>query len=94
MKKLLVVVLVFALVFSFAACTQSSETQSSSDTASEQSDAVVVDTNATGRVGVSMPTKSSERWIRDGEGIKAGLEELGYEVDLQFAEDHVDVQVW
>lgn len=47
----------------------------------------------TGRIGISMPTKSTERWIRDGEAIKKGLEEAGYQVDLQFAEDHVDAQV-
>jgi putative multiple sugar transport system substrate-binding protein len=46
-----------------------------------------------GHIGVSMPTKSSERWIRDGDGIKKGLEALGYVVDLQFAEDSVDAQL-
>ena len=46
----------------------------------------------TGRIGVAMPTKSSERWIHDGDKVKAALEELGYEVDLQYAEDHIDVQ--
>ena len=48
---------------------------------------------STGRVGVSMPTRSVERWIHDGDKIKASLEELGYTVDLQYAEDVVDAQV-
>jgi len=48
---------------------------------------------ATGSVGVAMPTKANERWIRDGEAVKAGLEELGYKVDLQYAEDIVDNQI-
>ena len=45
------------------------------------------------KVGVAMPTQSSERWINDGANMKAKLEELGYEVDLQYAEDDVQAQV-
>ena len=47
----------------------------------------------TGRIGIAMPTKSSERWIHDGDNLKASLEELGYKVDLQYAEDNIDAQV-
>lgn len=43
-------------------------------------------------VGVAMPTQSSERWIRDGKNMKEKLEALGYEVDLQYAEDDVAAQ--
>lgn len=45
------------------------------------------------KVGVAMPTQSSERWINDGANMKAQLEALGYEVDLQYAEDDVQAQV-
>ena len=45
-----------------------------------------------GLIGVSMPTETSERWIADGEAVKSGLEELGYEVDLQFANDDIPTQ--
>ena len=45
------------------------------------------------RVGVAMPTQSSERWINDGANMKKQLEALGYEVDLQYAEDDVQAQV-
>lgn len=44
------------------------------------------------KVGVAMPTQSSERWIRDGENMKEQLEALGYQVDLQYAEDDVAAQ--
>lgn len=44
------------------------------------------------KIGVAMPTKSSERWIKDGENVKKQLEELGYQVDLQFAEDDIPTQ--
>ena len=45
------------------------------------------------KVGVAMPTQSSERWINDGNNMKKQLEALGYEVDLQYAEDDVQAQV-
>lgn len=45
------------------------------------------------KVGVAMPTQSSERWIKDGKNMKEKLEKLGYEVDLQYAEDDVQAQV-
>lgn len=44
-------------------------------------------------VGVAMPTKSSQRWIQDGDNMKKQLEEKGYSVDLQYGEDNVDNQV-
>ncbi|WP_125773379.1 multiple monosaccharide ABC transporter substrate-binding protein [Antribacter gilvus] len=45
-----------------------------------------------GLVGVAMPTQTSERWIADGEAVQSGLEEAGYEVDLQFAGDDIPTQ--
>ena len=45
------------------------------------------------RVGVAMPTQSSQRWIQDGANMKEKLEALGYQVDLQYAEDDVQAQV-
>lgn len=44
-------------------------------------------------VGVAMPTKSSQRWIQDGDNMKKQLEEKGYKVDLQYGEDNIDNQV-
>ncbi|WSA22597.1 sugar ABC transporter substrate-binding protein [Streptosporangium subroseum] len=44
-------------------------------------------------VGVTMPTKSSERWIHDGDNLKSALEKLGYKVDLQYAENDIPTQV-
>jgi putative multiple sugar transport system substrate-binding protein len=48
---------------------------------------------AGGLIGVSMPTQSSTRWISDGENIKAIMEEQGFDVDLQYAEDDIPTQV-
>ncbi|MBI9114598.1 multiple monosaccharide ABC transporter substrate-binding protein [Sanguibacter suaedae] len=44
-------------------------------------------------VGVAMPTTTSLRWIADGENVKAQLEDLGYDVDLRYAENDVPTQV-
>ncbi|MGQ4666351.1 multiple monosaccharide ABC transporter substrate-binding protein [Metabacillus halosaccharovorans] len=45
-----------------------------------------------GFIGISMPTKSSERWVKDGENMKKMFEELGYQTDLQYAEDIIENQ--
>jgi len=44
-------------------------------------------------VGVAMPTQQSERWIADGDNVKKTLEEMGYKVDLQYANDDIPTQV-
>ena len=44
-------------------------------------------------VGILMPTQSSERWINDGANMKKQLEEKGYKVELQYAEDDTAMQV-
>jgi putative multiple sugar transport system substrate-binding protein len=44
-------------------------------------------------IGVTMPTRSSERWIGDGDNLKKQLEAKGYKVDLQYAEDDIPTQV-
>ena len=43
-------------------------------------------------IGVTMPTRSSERWIHDGDNLKKQLEQLGYKVDLQYAENDIPTQ--
>ncbi len=45
------------------------------------------------KIGVSMPTKDLQRWNQDGDNMKALLEAEGYEVDLQFANNDVNLQV-
>lgn len=93
MKKLAMTILSLILVLSLVACGGGTGTDNGETTTAPAAETTTAAAGGTGRVGVSMPTQSSERWIRDGEGIKAGLEALGYEVDLQFAEDSVDAQL-
>jgi putative multiple sugar transport system substrate-binding protein len=45
-----------------------------------------------GLIGVAMPTETSERWIADGAAVEAGLQDLGYEVLLQYAGDEIPAQ--
>ncbi|MFZ2102721.1 MAG: multiple monosaccharide ABC transporter substrate-binding protein [Oricola sp.] len=46
-----------------------------------------------GIVGIAMPTKSSTRWISDGESMVKEFESRGYGTDLQFAEDDIPNQL-
>ncbi|MGR3322520.1 MAG: multiple monosaccharide ABC transporter substrate-binding protein [Pseudooceanicola sp.] len=48
---------------------------------------------AEGTVGIAMPTKSSARWISDGESMVEQFEAAGYETDLQYAEDDIPNQL-
>ncbi len=109
MKKLLALVLALAMALSLVACGGSSSTTddtgddaTTSNPASTTTD--TADTSAAPatngdldlsgkKVGLAMPTQSSERWINDGANMKSQLEALGAEVSLQYAEDDVQQQV-
>lgn len=107
-KKVLGALLSVAMVASLLVGCGSDAAPAAADTASTQDaassdDAAPADTSADDaapaatsggkKVGVAMPTQSSERWINDGGNMKQKLEALGYEVDLQYAEDDVQMQV-
>ncbi|GGH40430.1 multiple monosaccharide ABC transporter substrate-binding protein [Paenibacillus segetis] len=46
-----------------------------------------------GTIGISMPSKTLERWVNDGSNMKKEFEGIGYGVDLQYAEDVIENQV-
>ncbi|MGQ3027253.1 MAG: substrate-binding domain-containing protein, partial [Ferrovibrionaceae bacterium] len=46
-----------------------------------------------GTIGISMPTKSSARWISDGNSMVKYFQEAGYKTDLQYAEDDIPNQL-
>ncbi len=93
MKKLLSVLMASTMLFA-TAC---SDTGTTSDTTGgKEKDEPAVEASADAEqltVGVSMPTKTSQRWIQDGDYCKELLEGQGYEVDLQYGEDQVELQV-
>ncbi len=98
MKKLLMCLLVFVMVFALVACSGTPAAGESKEPAPAETQDTVVEPEAPVEnagdyyVGISMPTKSSERWIKDGETMKKILEEKGYKVDLQYAEDDIPTQ--
>jgi putative multiple sugar transport system substrate-binding protein len=46
-----------------------------------------------GTIGISMPTKSSARWIDDGNNMVKVFTDKGYGTDLQYAEDDIPNQL-
>ncbi len=97
-KMLVALTLVLALGVAMiaAACgpaaTTTAPAQSSAAAGSETTTAA----GASGeklKVGIAMPTKSSARWIADGENMVKVFQGLGYDTDLQYAEDVVENQV-
>jgi putative multiple sugar transport system substrate-binding protein len=46
-----------------------------------------------GTVGISMPTKSSARWIADGDNMVKVFKDKGYKTDLQYADDDIPNQL-
>ena len=81
MKKILTVLLSALMIFALVGC-------SSNNTEAPTTDAGTEPTADTNLVGVSMPTKSLQRWIQDGDNMKSLLEAAGYSVDLQYAGDN------
>nr|BFE71294.1 sugar ABC transporter substrate-binding protein [Actinoplanes digitatis] len=84
LTRLASVATAMTLAAAMAACGSSEKT---ADQASGTGD------NSGALVGVTMPTRSSERWIGDGDNLKKQLEAKGYKVDLQYAEDDIPTQV-
>ncbi len=84
LKRLAVMAGGIVLAAAVAACGSTQKTVDQAPTAGSSAGALI---------GVTMPTKSSERWIHDGDNIKAALEKLGYKVDLQYAENDIPTQV-
>ncbi|WP_102958578.1 multiple monosaccharide ABC transporter substrate-binding protein [Mangrovicella endophytica] len=46
-----------------------------------------------GLIGISMPEKTTLRWIQDGDQLKSALEAKGYTVDMQYAGDDIPNQL-
>ncbi len=46
-----------------------------------------------GLVGVAMPTKTSTRWVSDGNSMVTALAAKGYKTDLQYADDDIPNQL-
>ncbi|MCQ2532444.1 MAG: sugar-binding protein [Saccharofermentans sp.] len=49
--------------------------------------------NSDKKIGVAMPTKDLQRWNQDGANMEKELQDAGYDVDLQYANNDVATQV-
>jgi putative multiple sugar transport system substrate-binding protein len=72
-----------SLALTLSACGQNSEGGSKEDKGSAKG----------GTIGIAMPTKSSERWISDGNNVVKNLQAKGYKTKLVYGEDDPDTQV-
>ena len=80
------------LLSGVAACSSERSDDTSTDTDSGTS----TDGGTAGEdvvVGISMPTRSLERWNKDGAQLEGLLKDAGFETDLQYADDEVDQQI-
>ncbi|WP_028807451.1 multiple monosaccharide ABC transporter substrate-binding protein [Streptomyces canus] len=72
-----------SLALTLSACGQDSKGGSEESTGSAKG----------GTIGIAMPTKSSERWIADGNNVVKELQAKGYKTKLVYGEDDPDQQV-
>ena len=84
MRKILAVVATSALALTMSSCGRSEEAAGGGND---------VTSGTKGTIGVAMPTKTSQRWIKDGDAMKQQLETAGYKVNLQYANDDIPTQV-
>ncbi len=99
MKKFLAVLSTLVMLGTMASCGNSSEpsTNDSSDnkttTAAKSDDGKEEEASSGPKtVGIAMPTKSLERWNRDGEYLKAQFEDAGYKVELKYSDNKTEQQ--
>ena len=88
MRKLIAIAAAAAIALTVSAC---GRTETASPAASGSASGSAAATKGT--IGVAMPTKTSERWIKDGDFIKQQLEAAGFQVNLQYANDDIPTQV-
>ncbi len=75
---------------SLAACSSERETPAATGGATASEDAAP---EAGGLIGIAMPTKSLERWNRDGSHLEELLKTAGFDVSLQYADNKTDQQI-
>ena len=98
MKKILALILALVMVIGLVACgtTEPAPTEAApaaTEAAPAATEAAPADSEGSNLVGVAMPTKDLQRWIQDGDNMKAQLEAAGYSVDLQYAANDIPTQV-
>ncbi|PDO10490.1 MAG: sugar ABC transporter substrate-binding protein [Candidatus Reconcilbacillus cellulovorans] len=93
LRKTMLPLLSAVLAVSLAACGNNNPASESGSAGSSPAASSGSSGSSKGLIGISMPTKSSERWISDGQNMVKELKALGYDTDLQYAEDVVENQL-
>lgn len=93
MKKFLAAVLACAMVLSMAACSTGSTGASTPSAASTAETSGGGTTGGGKLIGISMPTKSLERWNRDGSYLEQQFKGKGCDVKLTYSDNKIDQQV-
>jgi len=101
MKKLVTLMLAFALTLSLVACTGTTtttdtkkDTTAAEATTGDDSASTTAAMDPDPLIGLSMPTHSDESWIRHSKYTMQYLQEMGYtKFDEQWAEDVIESQV-
>ncbi|MCR5600879.1 MAG: sugar-binding protein [Ruminococcus sp.] len=103
MKKFLAVLMTVVMGGSLVACgssdtDQSTNSNSSSNSNSDSNSNADSNSNSDTKsgdkktVGIAMPTKSLERWNRDGEYLEAQFKAAGYDVELKYSDNDTNQQ--
>ncbi len=101
LRKAMSLVLAGLMTLSLAACgggggqTGSSAPEPGNESSAASGESASGETKASGgkTVGISMPTKSLERWNRDGSYLQKQFESKGYQVELTYSDNKIDQQV-
>lgn len=104
MKKILALLLALTMALALVACgsgSNGSAASSGNDTSTpaasasssgEAEDDTAAPAEGGQTVGISMPTKSLERWNRDGSYLQEQFEDAGYGVQLKYADNDTNQQ--
>ncbi len=92
-KKLFLLLIALLALLVMTACGSSEEAADSGSSEVTTTETTTETADETYFVGISMPTKSSTRWISDGESMVQFFQEQGYKTDLQYAEDDIPNQL-
>ena len=71
---------------------EETEEEDSEEEDTEEEDSEESTDNSDILIGISMPTKSLERWNRDGSYLEEQFEEAGYSVELTYSDNDTDQQ--
>jgi len=80
------------LLTGVSACSSARDTGNGATPGAEGTGAVTMNP-ADVLVGIAMPTRSLERWNKDGANLEGLLKEAGYQTTLQYADNKVDQQI-